>query len=582
MADDNDFRPKLGKLGRERTRKPRSQLQALAAIARRGKVRTYARPRLAPGTLRYKGRGQSAAAVARHWAHPGRRRVWVNPQIATIGPTGTAAFAQHIAYIRRDGTDQDGTRGKLFDRSEDAVDPRQFNNRSRLDERQFRFMISPEDGAEMADLRSFTRTLMKQVERDLGRGVDWVAASHYNTAHPHVHIAVRGGRPGSDELFVSRTYLVPGLRHRAEEIVTSELGHRQAREVGADRTLALKANRFTAIDKDLEREAAQSLVDLSAPPSGLARSTRSMKARRLSHLKTLGLAKHVSGPAWRLREGWSAALREMGRRSDVVEALSRDMGHRLDIGALREFSPDASQGAVITGRLSAIVVERAPTGKHVILVESLDGTQWTAAVPEADARGLPSIGSVISVAAAATSQRERSARASPAPDSPASSSLPRLHYIVNSWLPVDQLTDRMGYTWLDQVDEASATAAAPGFGAEVRAARQVRQAWLQAAGLGSATREDLEAAEIRDVAAAESRRLGKRFVTVADREVFRGFHQGHIDTAQGRFAVIANSSRFALVPWADGQAPEYGQPADVSRGAISHQTVLAQGRGTGR
>ena len=40
----------------------------------------------------------------------------------------------------------------------------------------------------MADLRAFTRELMKDAEHDLGTGpLDWVAVDHWNTDNPHVH-----------------------------------------------------------------------------------------------------------------------------------------------------------------------------------------------------------------------------------------------------------------------------------------------------------------------------------------------------------------------------------------------------------
>jgi type IV secretory pathway VirD2 relaxase len=50
--------------------------------------------------------------------------------------------------------------------------------------------VSPEDAAEMADLRAFTRGLMNDAERDLGTKPDWIAVDHWNTDDPHVHGSV--------------------------------------------------------------------------------------------------------------------------------------------------------------------------------------------------------------------------------------------------------------------------------------------------------------------------------------------------------------------------------------------------------
>ena len=48
------------------------------------------------------------------------------------------------------------------------------------------------------DLERLTRELMQGMERDLGRCLEWVAASHFNTDNPHVHIALRGVDAGGN------------------------------------------------------------------------------------------------------------------------------------------------------------------------------------------------------------------------------------------------------------------------------------------------------------------------------------------------------------------------------------------------
>src|SRR5712664_2556942 len=59
------------------------------------------------------------------------------------------------------------------------------------DERLFKIIVSPEFGDRL-NLQQHTRELMKRIERDLGAQLEWIAAVHHNTEHPHVHIAVRG------------------------------------------------------------------------------------------------------------------------------------------------------------------------------------------------------------------------------------------------------------------------------------------------------------------------------------------------------------------------------------------------------
>jgi hypothetical protein len=52
--------------------------------------------------------------------------------------------------------------------------------------------VSPEDAAELENLRAFTRELLDDVERDLGTKLGSVAVDHWNTDNPHFHVLIRG------------------------------------------------------------------------------------------------------------------------------------------------------------------------------------------------------------------------------------------------------------------------------------------------------------------------------------------------------------------------------------------------------
>src|SRR3546814_12996744 len=103
-----------------------------------------------------------------------------------------APLAKHISYLERDGVTRDGRDASLFDAQGDAADRGAFAARCDGDGHHFRFIVSPEDAGAMDDLRGFTRDLMKDMSRDLGTGLDWVAIDHCITANPHIYILVRG------------------------------------------------------------------------------------------------------------------------------------------------------------------------------------------------------------------------------------------------------------------------------------------------------------------------------------------------------------------------------------------------------
>jgi len=104
------------------------------------------------------------------------------------------------------------------------VDGKAFTECSRENRHQFRFIIAPEDGDRLSDLRAFTRDVMRQMEQDLGTRLDWVAVDHFNTGHHHTHVIVRKRYDQGKDLIIAQDYITDGVRLRAQERVTLELG----------------------------------------------------------------------------------------------------------------------------------------------------------------------------------------------------------------------------------------------------------------------------------------------------------------------------------------------------------------------
>ena len=91
------------------------------------------------------------------------------------------------------------------------------------------------------------------MERDLGTQLEWVAAVHHNTEHPHVHIAVRGVDDKGIPLRLPREYIRGGLRERAEEIATEALGYRSPADAHEAQRRETLQNRYTPLDRILQR-----------------------------------------------------------------------------------------------------------------------------------------------------------------------------------------------------------------------------------------------------------------------------------------------------------------------------------------
>jgi type IV secretory pathway VirD2 relaxase len=229
--------------------------------------------------------------------------------------SGAKAAALHLRYIERDGVEKDGSKGVLY--GPDGPVPRQTFEEPRFGEsHQFRFIVSPEDAREL-ELTAYVRRLMARIEKDLGREVEWAAVNHHDTGHPHAHIVVRGIARDGRELRFDRSYVASGMRWRAQEIATQELGPRHEVEVQRAHSREVIQERFTSLDRELERLARDGGLDLRSPQ----RHTRvdpSILLSRLEHLETMGLAERRSANVWSQSTDWQKDLRELGARGDIL------------------------------------------------------------------------------------------------------------------------------------------------------------------------------------------------------------------------------------------------------------------------
>ena len=138
------------------------------------------------------GRGHTAARFAGAKLTPMSRRVTIKTLLVNQQRASPQSLAKHLRYIERDGAGRDGEPGRAYGAQTDEADLDAFKERAADDRHHFRFIVSPEDGAELQELRTYTRHLVNRMEADLGMRLDWVAVDHWNTDNPHTHLIVRG------------------------------------------------------------------------------------------------------------------------------------------------------------------------------------------------------------------------------------------------------------------------------------------------------------------------------------------------------------------------------------------------------
>src|SRR3546814_7614960 len=133
----------------------------------------------------------TAARFAGAKLTPMSRRVTIKTLLVNQRNASPQSLAKHLRYIERDGAGRDGEPGRAYGPQADAADLDAFKERCADARHHFPFILSPEDGAELEDLRTYTRHLMGRMEADLGTGLDWVAVTHWHTHNPPTHNIVR-------------------------------------------------------------------------------------------------------------------------------------------------------------------------------------------------------------------------------------------------------------------------------------------------------------------------------------------------------------------------------------------------------
>jgi type IV secretory pathway VirD2 relaxase len=492
------------------------------------------------------GRGRSAA-LALSLRTPSRRVVMKARVVRHRGSRfRSAPLAKHVSYLRRDGVTKDGVDARMFDARSDAVEERAFAERSEADRHHFRFTISPEDAAEMTDLRAFTRELMADAERDLGTKLDWIAVDHWNTDNPHVHVLIRGRADDGRDLVISRDYISRGFRARAEERVILELGPRSEQEIQSTLEKEVGAERWTNLDRALRNTADEGAGIANLRPCGPDSDPelRRMMVGRVAVLERLGLAEKVEPGCWSLKPRLEETLRDLGIRGDIIKTM-----HRVMTGAGRESDVSGfalhgdEPGNPVLGRFVARGLHDELKGSAYAVVEGIDGRTHHLQFADLELTGDSIPGSIVEARVYEDAQGRK-----------------KLSLAIRSDLALQQQVTAPGATWLDrQLLAREPVAMGGGFGAEVRDAMDLRIQHL--AGEGLVRRQGqriifardlidtLRKRELSDAAGKIAAETGLVCRPSVEGQTVAGIYRQRVILTSGRFAMIDDGLGFQLVPW---------------------------------
>jgi len=370
MTRDNEFDLEVGRIGaRDRGYLQRVLHASVLAGGRAAKSKFQGNR-----TGRGAGIGRVLAARDRYAAFRSRR-VITKARIVKLAGKGLAAAKAHLRYIQRDGVTREGQPGVLYDAERVGVDGKEFLGRCADDRHQFRFIVSAEDATEYEDLKPFVRRLMAQMEEDLGTKLEWVAVNHFNTGHPHSHIILRGKNDQDHDLIIAREYVSHGLRERAAEIVTFDLGPRSDSEVEARLKNEIAQERFTSLDHKLLNEVGEDGF-VHSGSDGRDTLHQTLRAGRLQKLRRLGLAQEAKPGQWRLDPELEPILRRMGERGDIIRTMHRAMrekGYERPAADYAIYDPSDAQTTPIIGRVAARGLSDELQDRQFVILDGIDG-----------------------------------------------------------------------------------------------------------------------------------------------------------------------------------------------------------------
>jgi len=582
---DSDLRVRPGRIRSTRALKPKSFInQVLRAAKKAGHSPSPAAAGKRSSSYGRSTFGRGRISFSRNRLFSPARRVVVKARIVRHQGRSfrSAPLTAHLSYLKRDGVTRNSEKAVMFDAGSDRTDDAAFTGRCKDDRHHFRFIVSAEDAAEMTDLKAFTRDLARQMAVDLGTRLDWVAVDHWNTDNPHVHLLVRGVDQTGADLVISRDYISRGLRSRAEELASIELGPKPEHEIRNALEKEIAAERWTRLDVEIRMAADETgAIDLRAENPGAADpEIRRLMIGRLQHLEKMGLAAPAGPGEWMVGLEAERNLRDLGMRGDIIKTMHRAFTERGEARGVADYVIDGEKpGSSIIGRLVDRGLHDELTGEAYAVIDGTDGRAHHVRFRGIEAfEHAPPIGGIVEV------------RRFGGPDD----RRPTLVLANRSDFDLNQQITAPGATWIDHrlVESDPMPLSMGGFGREARDAMQARAEHLAGEGLarGQGQRvimqrdllNTLRRRELDAEGAKLSAKTGLPHMKAATGEHVSGTYRQRLTLASGRFAMIDNGLGFQLVPWSREIEKKLGQHvAGVTKGGGGIEWTLGRKRDLG-
>jgi type IV secretory pathway VirD2 relaxase len=292
-------------------------------------------------------------------------------RVTYVGNKAAGQWKAHGRYLSRESaTHRTAQRQAGFDEAQQKLDVSHQLDRWQQagDPRLWKIILSPEFG-ERLDMQQLARAVMAGVEEEIGAGAEWIAVAHYNTGHPHAHIAMRGIDRQGREIRLPKEFVKHGIRQIAEEWCTQELGYRTREQALEAQRREVSETRYTSLDRIIVRANTGAAEGTHFPVTCQGGGQAQLLVARLAVLEGMGLARRVSADSWEVRRDLESVLRGMQKMADRQKTLAAGgvlpSDGRLPIEPLDHRAMDHVEGRIL-------VHGEEENGRTYMMLESTD------------------------------------------------------------------------------------------------------------------------------------------------------------------------------------------------------------------
>ncbi len=274
---------------------------------------------------------------------------------------------------------------------------------------------------------------------------------------------------------MARDYISHGIRARAQDLVTLELGPETELERLAKLGNEVGQERLTRLDRSLLVRAKDNVLVLTGRDEADA-ARHTMRLGRLRTLERMGLATEKQAGVWALDPEIEVKLRRLGDRADKIKMMQRalaEAGVERMPGSYALFDR-GSRRHPLTGKVIGVGMIDEITDRTWTVVDGIDGRVHYVELGRLTPDKVPRRGDVVRISADRLDGKPQAA--------------PRLAVLSRS--AGESLPGYDGPTWLDRIVATGDPTLQPrgGFGGEAARDLEARRQWLIAQDLGRSKR----------------------------------------------------------------------------------------------